>query len=79
MIEISELAANHLPELLEPSLENLAKRLGIEAEGIASSTKWYFWPNGFAREVIAIFNMTRKTHIAAAGVLLILSVLLALI
>ena len=57
----------------------IAHRLGIEAEGIASDTKWYFWPNGFAREVIAIFNMTRKIHAAAAVLLLLLSAVLALI
>ena len=27
----------------------LARAAGMEAEGIASGTKWYFWPNGFAR------------------------------
>ena len=39
VIEISEMAANHLPELLEPSLENLVKRLGIEAEGDTAAEK----------------------------------------
>jgi len=44
----------------------LAHRVGLDAEGIASSTKWYFWPNGFAREVVAIFAMSRKGHAIAA-------------
>lgn len=26
-----------------------AKRAGLEAEGIGSRTKWYFWPNAFMR------------------------------
>ncbi len=39
----------------------LAKRVGFKhVEGIASSTKWYFWPNGFMREVVAIFAMEKK-------------------
>ena len=37
----------------------LARKAGIDAEGLASSTKWYFWPNGLAREMIAIFFMNR--------------------
>ena len=37
----------------------LARRAGLDAEGLASSTKWYFWPNGLAREIVAIFSMYR--------------------
>lgn len=47
----------------------LARKAGLDAEGIASSTKWYFWPNGFVREVIALFVMTKKYHILMAGIL----------
>ena len=47
----------------------LARRVGLDAEGIASRTKWYFWPNGFAREVVAIFAMSRKAHAIAAAVI----------
>lgn len=28
---------------------------GIDADGIGSKTKWYFWPNAFLREVAGIF------------------------
>jgi len=56
----------------------LAHKLGMEVEGIASSTKWYFWPNGFAREVIAIFSMTVKKHIFFSAVCLILSILISM-
>ena len=35
----------------------LAKKAGLDAEGLASHTKWYFWPNGLARELIAILSM----------------------
>ena len=50
----------------------LARKVGLDAEGIASSTKWYFWPNGFAREVIAIFAMTRFYHMMTAAGLALL-------
>ena len=36
---------------------HLARRVGLDAEGLASGTKWYFWPNGFAREIAAILAM----------------------
>ncbi len=51
----------------------LAKKAGFRhVEGIASSTKWYYWPNGFAREVIAILSMNLRWHIFAIVVIAIL-------
>ena len=47
----------------------LAWQVGIDAEGIASKTKWYFWPNGFAREAIAIFVLTKYYHFVSLGVM----------
>jgi len=41
----------------------LAKEVGLDAEGIASQTKWYFWPNGFVREFIAILAMHIRAHV----------------
>ena len=46
----------------------LARKVGLDAEGLASDTKWYFWPNGFAREVIAVLVMAPWLHLAAAGI-----------
>ncbi len=46
----------------------LAKREGVDAQLIGSTTKWYFWPNAFMRETVAIFFMYRRIHLAA-GVL----------
>lgn len=47
----------------------LARKAGLEAEGIAGDTKWYFWPNGFVREFFGILALERKAHIlAAAGI-----------
>ncbi len=42
----------------------LARDAGLDAEGIGSTTKWYFWPNGFVREFFAILKMHLKVHIA---------------
>ena len=46
----------------------LAQKAGLDAEGLASSTKWYFWPNGFAREVVAVLTMVPWQHLAAAAI-----------
>ena len=46
----------------------LARKAGLQAEGLASSTKWYFWPNALAREVIAILSIYPLQHLAAAGI-----------
>ncbi len=54
----------------------LAAAAGFEgAEGIASHTKWYFWPNGFVREFFAVMVTHKKVHFTVAGALLLLSVL----
>ena len=37
VIEICEMAGNHLPELAEPTLESIVERLGIKAEGETSA------------------------------------------
>lgn len=44
----------------------LAKKAGLDAEGLASGTKWYFWPNGLARECIAILSLYPWQQAAAA-------------
>ena len=50
----------------------LARQAGMQAEGIASGTKWYFWPNGFIREFIAIMAMHKKAHLFTAVLLALL-------
>ena len=47
----------------------LARRVGLDAEGVASKTKWYFWPNGFVREFIAILDLQKKEHLIASGMI----------
>ncbi len=42
----------------------IARKAGFSnIEAIGSDTKWYFWPNGFAREMIAMYVMGKKYHI----------------
>lgn len=45
----------------------LAKNAGLDAEGIASRTKWYFWPNGFVREFFAVLSMHKRVHIMVSA------------
>lgn len=35
----------------------LARKAGLDAEGLASGTKWYFWPNGYVREMVGILSL----------------------
>ena len=57
----------------------LAARQGIDAEGIGSPTKKYFWLNAFVREFVAMIVSGRRQHLAAVGVLtaIILAMVLA--
>jgi len=51
----------------------IARRAGFKnIEAISSTTKWYFWPNGFAREVVGLIVMTLPLHLIVAGVMLAL-------
>ena len=57
----------------------LARKAGLEAEGIAGDTKWYFWPNGFIREFFGILALERKAHILAAAAIGLFCLLLGCI
>ena len=54
----------------------ISYRLGLDADVIASGTKWYFWPNAFAREIATVFVMFGKVHVTAALVCAAVSVML---
>ncbi len=42
----------------------LCKKLGLKnARGISATTKWYFFPNAFLRELVGLFVDKRKLHI----------------
>ena len=45
-----------------------AVKAGLDAEGVSSRTKWYFWPNGFIREYFAILRDNLPTHVQTAAV-----------
>ena len=49
----------------------IARKAGLNAEGLASDTKWDFWPNAFIREYIAILSMYRKSQLAAFALIII--------
>ncbi|MCR5357584.1 MAG: YdcF family protein [Lachnospiraceae bacterium] len=53
----------------------LARRTGLNSEGLASDTRWYYWPNGFIREFIAILNMYKKEQLIAIGIFVLIYVL----
>lgn len=57
----------------------LARKAGMDAEGIAGDTKWYFWPNGFIREFFGILALNLKTHITVAAVMAVLCAAVGLI
>ena len=44
----------------------LARKAGLDAEGLASGTTWYFWPNGLARECLGIIALYPWQQAAAA-------------
>lgn len=48
----------------------LASSLGWNIDGIGARTKWYFWPNAFAREFIALLAAGWKSHIAMTGIII---------
>lgn len=56
----------------------LARKAGLDAEGIAGDTKWYFWPNGFVREFFGILALEKKTHIQVGAVMAIVCVLIGI-
>lgn len=56
-----------------------ARQAGIDAYGIGSKTKWYFWPNAFVREFAALLVSRKKGHIVNTVFLLVISIVCGLI
>ena len=48
-----------------------AARAGLEAEGIGSRTKWWFWPNAFLRECAGLMQYRWKQELIFLIVLMI--------
>lgn len=57
----------------------LARKVGIDAEGIAGDTKWYFWPNGFIREFFGILVLNIKEHITVSIIIALISLAIGII
>lgn len=57
----------------------LARKAGLEAEGIASKTVWYFWPNGFIREFFGILAINKKAHIYTISACGLINIILGII
>ena len=41
-----------------------AAKAGLEAEGISSRTRWWFWPNAFIRECVSLVADRWKLELA---------------
>ena len=55
----------------------LAHQAGIQAEGIGSKTKRYFWINAFVREFIATLVTYYRTHLKIIGAMILMIFLMA--
>ena len=57
----------------------LAKEENWKLEGMGSPTKWYFWPNAFIREFVALFADSWGQQIVILSAICLVSYLLTLI
>ena len=56
-----------------------ARRVGLCSEGCAGKTRWYFWPNGFVREMAALLVEKRRGHLVNMGILALISLVIGLL
>ncbi|MCR5511242.1 MAG: YdcF family protein [Lachnospiraceae bacterium] len=54
----------------------LSRRAGLDAIVVGCNTKWYFWPNAFLRETIAILVMFPRIHLSVALLFAVFSALI---
>lgn len=57
----------------------IAHKAGMDIEGIAGDTKWYFWPNGFVREFFGILKLNIKAHLISVGMITALCIGICLV
>ena len=57
----------------------LAGRLGINAEGIGSRTKWFFYPNALIREFVANISNQRTKHIVNSLIISAICVMICIV
>ncbi|WP_172198937.1 YdcF family protein [Saccharibacillus qingshengii] len=55
-----------------------ARKAGLKADGIGAKTAFYYLPNAFIREYVAILSMYRKWHAILLGTVVVLFGLMAL-
>ena len=53
----------------------LARKVRFMADGLGSSTKWYFWPNAFSREFLGLM----RAKLCSSSVILIIMILVYVI
>lgn len=53
-----------------------ASAAGLNAVGVGSKTRWYFWPNAFLREFVGVICAKVKYHIITAVILFFINLLL---
>ena len=51
---------------------------GLNAIGIGSKTKWYFWPNAFLREFVGVLRAKVKYHVITAVIIVIVSAIIVI-
>ena len=51
-----------------------ANKVGLNAEGMGSRTKWYFWPNAFLRELAGVIASKLKINIAIVIIFALFSI-----
>ncbi|MBO0440632.1 YdcF family protein [Candidatus Enterococcus ikei] len=56
-----------------------AKMANLKAEGIGAKTAFYFLPNAFLREFVAIVMMHKRRHLIMCGLITLMMIFLALI
>ena len=54
-----------------------AKQAGLKADGIGAKTAFYYLPNAFLREYIAILALHKKRHLIVGGLIVLFTVLFA--
>ncbi len=58
---------------------NIAHGLGLDADGLGSKTKWYFYTNALIREFAANINSQKKNHITNALFVLLLCLMVCVL
>ena len=54
-----------------------AKQAGLKADGIGAKTAFYYLPNAFLREYIAILVLHKKRHLIVGGLIVLVTVVFA--